>query len=204
MRRLRLGLTASCAAWCLCACGLLPQPPAPLALHDFGPQAATVAAAPPTRRVEVEAVHSPSWLANAQIHYRWLHDEPTRLRAYAQNEWVAPPAQLLTARLRLAFDSPDFASASPGGRPAYRLDVDLLDFEQVFDTTRSARVTLSAVVSLRDGPGGRVFGPRRFDLSTASPPNVRGAVTASAAAVDELVAAIVRWTHDAPPLPDGP
>lgn len=193
MRGLRRAATTCCAALWLCACGMLPQPPASPALHDFGLPVGAPAVTLAGGQVAVAPVSSPSWLANSRIRYRLLFDEPARLRAYAQNEWIAPPAELMTARLRLAFGNPDFAVAGAPGEPAYRLEVELLDFEQVFDTAHSARSNLRAVVSLRSTKDGRVLGPRLFDVSMASSPSVRGAIDSGGAAVERLVAQIVLW-----------
>lgn len=190
------GRWALTAAILLAGCGLLPAPAAPPALHDFGPDPVTPSE--PIASVAV-AVTAPSWLAGTQIHYRLLHDEPTRLRAYAQNRWIAAPAELMQLRLQQLFGNPlSIESRAAGQRDSLR--VELLDFEQTFETAHSARVQLRAVATLSNAAGGPVA-ERLFAITVPASPDVQGAVQGSAQAVDRLLGQIVQWT--AAPLSAG-
>jgi cholesterol transport system auxiliary component len=124
----------------LLACSVLPEPPAAPALHDFGPHAAN-ARDFPWARVEVAA---PDWLQDALIHYRFLYARPTEVRAYTRDRWLAPPAVLLAQRL---------TGGSRDG--SYRLDIELQDFEQIFDRPGVSRVVLAfrATVTAPKGAG---------------------------------------------------
>ncbi len=181
-------LLGACAALLLSACGALPTPPALPALHDFGPPPASRSA--PAADIVVDAVDAPSWLADPQIHYRLLFDEPTRLRAYAQNLWVAPPAELLRQRLQVVFDR---SGVQRPRAPAYRLRLQLLDFEQVFTSPSSASVQLRALASLRVADD-LVLVQKRFSISVAASPDVQGALAGSAQAAEQLLAQIVHWS----------
>ncbi|MDE2460810.1 MAG: membrane integrity-associated transporter subunit PqiC [Gammaproteobacteria bacterium] len=166
----------------LAACSILPKPAPPPVLHDFGPPASAPAAAVP---VEV-SVSAPLWLDDTAIYYRLMYSDPTQLRAYADHRWLAPPAQLLQARLRGAF-----ANRSPH----YRLEVQLLDFEQVFDTAQSAHISLRAQASLRDLSSGTAIGERMFAVTQSTSPDVQGAVSGDAQAANELLARLEQWVH---------
>ena len=175
----------------LAGCGVLPPPAAAPAVHDFGPDPAMPAG--PTTPVVAAAVTAPSWLAGTQIHYRLLYDEPTRLRAYAENRWIAAPSELMQLRLQQAFGNR--LSIEPGAASQrYSLQVELLDFEQTFESAQSARVHLSAVATLRNAAGGPVLAQRLFTLTVPASPDVRGAVQGCAQAVDRLLVQVVQWT----------
>lgn len=125
----------------LAACSVLPERPAPPALHDFGP-------GPPAPRDwpwAVAEVTAPEWLQDPGIHYRLLYAQPTELRSYSRDRWVAPPAVLLAQRFN-------------GGRRTgqARLRIELQTFEQVFDQPAQARVTLGfRAVAEGAGQGGQ-------------------------------------------------
>lgn len=166
----------------LAACSILPKPAPSPALHDFGLPASTAAAAIP-----VEAsVSAPAWLDDTAIYYRLMHSDPTQLCAYADHRWLAPPAQLLQARLRGAFAN---------GSPHYRLEVRLLDFEQIFDTAQSAHISLRAQASLRDLSNGTTVGEQMFTVTQSTSPDVQGAVSGDAQAANELLARLEQWVH---------
>lgn len=166
----------------LAGCSILPKPAPSPALHDFGPPASAPAAA-----VSVEAsVSAPGWLDDTAIYYRLMYTDPTQLRSYADNRWLAPPAALLQARLRGIFAN---------GSPHYRLEVQLLDFEQVFDSAQSAHISLRAQASLRDMSNGTTVGEQIFTVTQSTSPDVQGAVSGDAQAANELLARLVQWVH---------
>lgn len=166
----------------LAACSILPKPPPSPALHDFGPPASAPGTAAP-----VEAsVSAPAWLDDTAIYYRLLYSDSTQLRAYADNRWLAPPAQLLQARLRGAFAN---------GSPHYRLEVQLLDFEQIFDSAQSAHISLRVQASLRDMTNGTAVGEQMFTVTLPTSPDVQGGISGDARAADELIAQLVEWAR---------
>lgn len=166
----------------LAACSILPTPPPSPALHDFGPPASV-----PTAAVPVEAgVSAPAWLDDTAIYYRLMYADPTQLRAYADNRWLAPPAQLLQARLRGAFAN---------GSAHCRLEVRLLDFEQVFDSAQSAHISLRAQASLRDLSNGTTVSEQMFTVTQSTSPDVQGAVSGDAQAANALLARLEQWVH---------
>lgn len=133
--------------------------------HDFGP--VTLDSTLPRVPVALRDIDAPSWLNGDAIFYRFVNDEPTRLRAYADNRWIAPPAQLLeqAVRERLSADL----------RPRYWLELRLERFEQDFDAADRSRVVIRvrAVLVELDGT---VAAQRIFQRSAKSSPDVRGAI----------------------------
>lgn len=173
-------------------CGSLLPKPAPLpALHDFGPP---LAAVPATLGVLVTTdVTAPAWLDGTEIHYRLDYADATRLRAYADNRWVAPPAELLQARLRAEFGNEATSVATPAH--AYHLSVRLLDLEQVFAQPQSAETRLRVVAELQDAATGAVIARRVFDLTQSADPDVGGAVQGASRAARALIADLIQWVH---------
>ena len=105
----------------LAGCSLLPAPPPPTVLHDLGATPEQRTALPWQLEVQVVA---PPWLDDGQVHYRY--SEATRLAAYRDHRWAAPPSALLARRLR-----DRLAPAAPG-KPGRWLGIELVVFEQRF------------------------------------------------------------------------
>ncbi|QJD28671.1 ABC-type transport auxiliary lipoprotein family protein [Methylococcus geothermalis] len=166
-----------CLSWILMlslalpACSLLPERPPPAALHDFGIAAA--AAPAPWSAVEVDA---PDWLQTDRLQYRLLYANPTELRAYALDRWIAPPPALLEQRLK--------AERNGSG---YRLRIELQSFEQVFDRPGSSHVTIR--FRAETPTADKTF---QLDQPTASP-DAAGAVQAFAQAIDRAVTQLRTW-----------
>jgi cholesterol transport system auxiliary component len=166
-----------CLSWILMlllavpACSVLPERAPQPALHDFG---AAVAAAPaPWSSIEVDA---PDWLQTDRLQYRLLYANPTELRAYALDRWIAPPPALLEQRLK--------AERNGSG---YRLRIELQAFEQVFDRSGSSHVTIR--FRAETPTADKTF---QLDQPTASP-DAAGAVTAFAQLVERTVAVLRAW-----------
>jgi len=165
----------------LSACSLLPSRPPSPALHDFGlggkPSASQSA---PWASVTVDA---PEWLQSENIRYRLLYSDPTQVRFYAQDRWIAPPPALLMQRLGLA--------ASGKG---VTLKIKLLEFEQVFDGPQQARLLLAfRALAYRTGEESPTV-EKVFQFSRPTPSaDAKGAVTAVEGLVDGLSQALAAW-----------
>ena len=65
--------------------------------------------------VLVHAIGAPSWLESSAIVYRLNYQDAARQLVYANSRWAAPPAALLTQRLRTQLaGSSDGGVVSPG------------------------------------------------------------------------------------------
>ncbi|MGQ3051638.1 MAG: ABC-type transport auxiliary lipoprotein family protein, partial [Roseateles sp.] len=90
--------TLLAAALFLSACSLTPTVPT-RAVYDLGPAPAATATggALAWRSADVTA---PPWLHGEGIAYRLAFQQAQRLQHYRDSLWAAPPAALLTQRLR--------------------------------------------------------------------------------------------------------
>ena len=130
MRTTAILLTATLA---LSACSLAPTVP-PKAVYDLGPSPAA-AAAGGALAWRIADVTAPPQLAGEGIAYRLAFQQAQRLEHYRDSAWAAPPAALLTQRLR------ERLAAVPActGRPAGLLAVNLDEFEQQFASATSSQ-----------------------------------------------------------------
>src|SRR5689334_19050833 len=143
----RLGSAGILAIGVLSACSLGPPQREPSASYDLGP--ARAAAAPGqaiAATLLLPDVSAPGWLDGNGIVYRLNYENAARPQAYAGSRWVAPPAALLTQRLRSRFAqrARGVVTGADGVRADYVLRVDLEDFSQVFSTQASSQVALRA------------------------------------------------------------
>lgn len=191
------------AALLLDACSSAPPPPS---RHDFGLPLQKPLAAPrlPASRALDAVVTAPAWLDSPALWYRLAYADPGQLQAYTRSAWVAPPAALLQARLREALDLQD---ARPGDAPTaagqVRLQVELEEFSQVFDSAASSHAQLQAQVRVIDAAPahgtGIVLAQRRFALEQpADTPDADGALRALRGAVDRFVVQVLEWTATVP------
>jgi cholesterol transport system auxiliary component len=179
----------------LAACALGVQKPAADS-YDLGPPADRPAAAAATRPVlMVPDVVSPAWLDGQGIVYRLAYENDARPQAYANSRWVAPPAALLTQRLRSRFAaSAGVVSGVDGTRADYALRVDLEDFSQSFTSANASNVALRARASLVRLPDRVLVAQRAFVVERPAPtPDARGAVTALGTASGEVIESLAEW-----------
>lgn len=165
----------------LASCSLLPsRPPAP-ALHDFGP--AEKAIASENGAWFSVTVDAPEWLQSENIRYRLLYSEPTRVRFYSQDRWLAPTPALLAQRLSLS-----------QGINGLRLKIRLLEFEQVFDSPQNARLILAFRATAMAADSEKVIGEKIFQFNRATvAANAQGAVAGSAQIIGEAVSGLHEW-----------
>lgn len=184
LRRVTGTALALALALALPACHLMPErPPAPV-LHDLGPAPAASVALAWRAQVQVSA---PPWLDGGAVHYRAAADA-TRLAAYRDHRWAAPPSQLLARRLEQALAPP------PSAAPVRALEVELADFEQRFAAGGGAEAVLVARATLFERRGGALIASRDFRLVVpCASADVEGGVAALAAGLGTLAGDIGQW-----------
>jgi cholesterol transport system auxiliary component len=161
------------------ACSIITNKQA--AQHDFGLYA------PPTSTQSLTkseiSVESPAWLANQCIQYRLLYSEPTRLRCYSLDQWIAPPSELFKQQLQTS------AIATK-----QRLHIKLLTFEQQFDNPQQARVVLTMVVDAFPPQSDQLKATQTFQLQQATTsPDATGAVAGFAQLTRQASEKIQHW-----------
>jgi cholesterol transport system auxiliary component len=176
--------------------GCVSGPVANVATYDLGLS--------PTKRVvtqhlpaplSVAPIAAPSWLNTNEIIYRLNYQDAARARTYSLSQWVAPPAALLTQRLRQQLD---FAGATTGLNDGlssrYILRTELEEFSQVFDTADSSRALVRMRATLIDVANKTLLAQRTFSVERVVPtPNAAEAVTILSQASDGAIEALLEW-----------
>ena len=169
------------AALTLNACSLAPTAPS-RAVYDLGPAAAATTSGGTLAWRVADVTAAPS-LAGEGIAYRLSFQQAQRLEHYRDSLWAAPPAALLTQRLRQQLAALP-ASPACAGRPPALLAVNLDEFEQVFAIPASSRAVLRVHATLWPAGGGAAM-QQHWRLERAAAPDAPGAVRALAQAVDD-------------------
>ena len=181
------------------ACSLGPPQKDAAATYDLGGLPAPTTGQPRIRAsLLVHAVAAPSWLESYSIVYRLNYQDAGRQLTYANSRWAAPPAALLTQRLRA-----QLAAASDGGilsvgdsaRAEYALRIELEEFSQVFDTAAASRGVIIARASIVNVTRRALHAQKTFAIDRpAASANAEGGVRALTLASGELIDAVVAWT----------
>lgn len=208
-RRLLLGACSAGVAGCST---LLPKPPAAPVRHLLdvgaaaGPAAAALAApaAPVSAAAPRLAANAPALLValpRAAPGYgsnRMLYQQqPHELQAFAYNEWVEPPAQLLAPLIvRVLQDSGAFAVvllAPTSAVAGLRLETELIRLHQDF-STRPSRLRLTLRAVLLDTRTRQAVAWREFDDSVAATSDdPTGGVLAAQQAVQRVLASVAAF-----------
>jgi len=159
--------------------------------YDLGP-AASVATAGSGPALKVLDVGAPDALDSDKFVYRLAYADAQRTSVYRDSRWSAPPAQLLTQRLRGALSSRGAVLEGTDGVRAPTLKVELDEFEQVFDGQAESHGAVTARATLMQD--GKVLGQHTFIArAPSSTPDAAGGARALAMASDALIAQITAW-----------
>lgn len=114
------------------------------------------------------------------------------MAVYRDSRWIAPPAQLLSQRLRSTLSARGAVLEGADSVRAPTLRIDLSEFEQVFDGQAESHGAVTARATLTQD--GRVVGQRTFVArAPSSTPDAAGGARALAMASDDLVRQIAAW-----------
>jgi cholesterol transport system auxiliary component len=181
-------------------CSLGPQVREPSATYDLGPP--RTHGSNPVRlnaTLILPDVAAPSWLDNHGMVYRLNYVNASRTHIYANSRWTAPPAALLTQRLRSRFAaaSGGVTQGLDGARAQYLLRVDLDDFSQFFDDPGASRVSVRARATLVGVADRKLRAQRSFSIERPAAPDAPGAAAALADAGDALIEELLLWAAQA-------
>lgn len=179
-------LSLLCLSLALTACSLAPAV-VPRAVYDLGPAPATATAGGPVAW-RIADVTAPPWLGGDGIAYRLVFQQAQRLEHYRDSAWAAPPAALLTQRLR------ERLAAEPAcaGRPAGLLAVNLDEFEQQFASPTSSQAMLRVHATLWPAGQGTAL-QQHWRIERPASPDAAGATRALAQAVDAWLPQLGEW-----------
>ncbi|HJT51759.1 MAG TPA: ABC-type transport auxiliary lipoprotein family protein [Nitrosospira sp.] len=180
----------------------------PAAVYDFGLQRPAYTSSSGeesgNKRLQVSLlvadVSVPVSRDNTGIHYRLAYDDPARSYAYGSSRWAAPPAVLLTQRVRsriAEISENAVVGTTEGVLTNYALRLEIEEFSQVFDTADDSRAIIKLRAGLIDRPARLMVAQRNFSMEQAAPtPNAAGATHALAEASDKLIEELIGWIID--------
>lgn len=138
-------------------------------------------------------VVAPTWLDAPAMQYRLAYVDPARRASFAESRWVAPPPELLEQALRKSMISTELRGA-PG---LCRLQIDVDEFVQVFDTPQSSYAVIELRASLLASRSDVLVARKTFRASRpAQTADARGGVGALAGATDDVSGAIRDWIEN--------
>jgi cholesterol transport system auxiliary component len=165
-------------------CSIFPNPQQPPAMHDFGfvysGQSSKVTT--PTQETPI-SVEAPKWLIDNRIHYRLLYANPTQVRFYTLDRWIAPPPELFAQLLN--------SSGKHWVAPAL---IQLNVFEQQFVSSSQSKVVMDFTVSTVPGNKSQQSIQQDFHLQSPCPtPDAKGAVIGFTVVTREASEKIAAW-----------
>lgn len=136
---------------------------------------------------------APGYNSNAMIYVM----TPFKLESYSQNQWVAPPAQMLLPVIADAVRRTNYFSAviTPpfAGNTDYSLDTSLVNLQQEF-LLPTSQEHLTMLATLINNSTNRVVATQRFDFQVPAPTNnPYGGVLAANTAAGMLSAKIAAF-----------
>ena len=195
---------AVCACLLLAGCASVSRPvfPRHYALVAAAPAAPTGnAAAPSQTTLQVARIDVPPWLQGTRMYYRLEYRHDDRVGAYADSDWLAPPARMLEPLIQRALSRAGLwrvvlgpgASANAGVSLQIRLD----DFSQVFASPQQSEGVLDATATLVDTRDGDALAQKHFHVGIPAPSaDAAGGVAALNRAGDEFSVQLRRWLRD--------
>jgi cholesterol transport system auxiliary component len=183
------------ASFMLSACSLSPVKIPPMAKFTLSPSVVLKPAGRQSNKTLL--VSTPVASAGYNTKQMQYMMTPYQLQAFAHNQWVAPPAQMLTPIFAAAIRSQKFYKAvvEPpfSGLTDYNLQTQLMSFDQNFMQPVS-RFVMVVQASLVNNATNRVVASRRFKVVMPAPGNNPYAgVLAANKAVAKLSRALSRF-----------
>jgi cholesterol transport system auxiliary component len=183
----------------LAGCTLTPQKTPPVSMYDFGPTPQLESGHPVFLRanIQVAEISAPVWLDTQSIRYRLAYHNPAQTYAYTSSRWVAPPAKLLTERIKQHFathiDQEDKIRESVS-LANYLLKIELEEFIQIFENQNSSWVKIRLRVSLYEQKTRSLMAQRNFlgEQLTEST-DAEGAVAGLIKVGDGLSSELIQW-----------
>jgi cholesterol transport system auxiliary component len=152
--------------------------------------------------ITIAPVSAPSWLQDSAIVYRLAYAVPPHPQVYALSRWVAPPAELITLRLReeiAAVNTGFTLTSTEGNVTGYALDVTLEEFTHEFQSPTASRCIVQLRATLVDRSAGRIIAQQTFRAQREAPSaDAAGGVRGLIAATDAIMGSVVAWLGSHP------
>jgi len=203
-----------CAILFTTACSVLPEPPAPATVYDFGPTPVAATAVGTQRPAIVlaninNATSQPE--GSTALLYRLVYSNAQQLHPYTRARWSQPPTQLLqhTVRQRLAQQRiilqgrEGLNQQLPGNGPEPSwpavLRIELEEFSHLFSRPDSsaALVRLNATLSQPSPTGETLVAQRSFTVQQpAASHDAAGGAQALAVSAAQVAEDIAQWLEE--------
>ena len=187
----------------LSGCTITPHANAPLAVYSLGvlhsPDTNNSMDQRPTRSPSllIADATAPVWLDSRAIQYRLAYHNPTQLHTYANSQWAATPAAMLTRQIRnrlLTETGHPVIKPGDGAQADYALQVDLIEFTQLFPSTDSSHAVINLNASIIKRNTRTLLAQHNFSIQQQSATaDAAGAVKALTEASDKLTENLVDW-----------
>lgn len=169
--------------------------------YGLGPSASVSPGGPAAdangKVLEVEQISVPEWLSGTEMYYRLDYRDDNRLAAYAQSDWIAPPAVMLEPILRESLAAGGWRAVI-GPRNTAMADTSLQlrldDFSQAFAQPATSVAVLDATATLVDAHSDRLIAQKHFHVEVAAAsPDAQGGAKALAEASRRFAAQLQSW-----------
>jgi len=165
----------------------------PVEIYDFGIPASV--APPPGQDVFMADMRAAEWLGTTEMLYRLEYRSPRNLAPYAASRWAAPPAHMLTIRLRQSVGN---GTSAHGRQAKCTLALFLSEFSQVFKTDQDSRAVMHLRATLTDSATSERALVREFRIEKPAPtPNAAGAAAAFAEIATSVTEELNAWITQA-------
>jgi cholesterol transport system auxiliary component len=158
--------------------------------------------------LEVAQISVPEWLSGTAMYYRLDYRNDNQLAAYAQSDWIAPPAAMLEPILRHRLAGGGWRAVIGPRDPATAdasLQLRLDDFSQAFAVPGDSKGVLDATATLVDSHSDGVIAQKHFHIEVAAAtPDAQGGAKALAEASRKFAAQLQGWAQAAAHRPDRP
>lgn len=148
--------------------------------------------------LQVARIDVTPWLDGTDLHYRLDYRHDNRVAAYAQSDWLAPPATLLEPLVEDAIAGGDAWRAVTGptgpAQTDFSLHIRLDDFSQVFTSPQQSYGALDATATLVDNRSGSTVAQRHFHIQAPAPTaDAEGGVKALNQAALQFIGGLGQW-----------
>lgn len=171
----------------LAGCGGLPKAGPQAAIYDFGITPAEMSTV--ILPVKLTSIEAAPGLEGSEMRYRLAYQNPTRVFAYTESRWVAPPDRLISKRIGQRLRSTPSAQCL--------LYISLEIFDQVFDSSDSSEGVVQLHATLSAGRSKPPFAQTRVEKKiTSKSADARGGAEALTSATDEAISSVFDWANN--------
>ena len=164
----------------------------PVEVYDFGIPAAVTP--PPGQDVFLADIRAAEWLGNTDMLYRLDYNNPRKLAPYSASRWAAPPAHMLTIRLRQSVGN---GTSTRGKQTRCSLTLFLSEFSQIFANDQNSRAVMHLRATLSDPASSEPTLVREFRLEKPAPtPNAAGAAAAFSEIATSVAEELNAWISE--------